>query len=206
MGSQPNLISQSSGGKLLAPAAWGDRSRESEKHTHMVRQMDNADVLPDSEQLARAYWTDAVITKHENKLFRTALAILGNKADAEDIVQDAFIKLFEKQQNFESAEHEAAWLIRVTVNLCKNRLRSYWWRRTVPLLDTYPAQNDDQLEMMQIILTLPSKYRGVIHLFYYEGYSTKEIAEITDQNESTVRQQLTRARRMLKDFLEGEYA
>ena len=206
MGSQPNLVSQSSSGKLLTPAAWGGRSPDSEVSTDIAQQRDSVDILPGSEQLARAYWTDAIITKHENKLFRTALAILGNRADAEDVVQDAFIKLFEKQYNFESPEHEAAWLIRVTVNLCKNRLRSYWWKRTVPLLDTYPAQNDDQLEMMQTVLALPSKYRGVIHLFYYEGYSTKEIAEITEQKESTVRQQLTRARRMLKDVLEGEYA
>ena len=169
-------------------------------------QMDCVDTLPDYGPLAHAYWTDTVISTHENKLLRTALAILGSKADAEDVVQDAFIKLFEKQQNFESPAHEAAWLIRVTVNLCKNRLRSHWWKRTVPLLDTYPAQNDSQLEIMQSVLALPSKYRGVIHLFYYEGYSTKEIAEITQQSEAAVRQQLTRARRMLKDFLEGEYA
>ena len=168
------------------------------------RPIDYIDNLPNNDLLARAYWTEAIITKHENKLFRTALAIMGSKADAEDVVQDAFIKLFEKQYNFESAEHEAAWLIRVTVNLCKNRLRSHWWKRTVPLLDTYPAQNDDQLEMMQIVLSLPSKYRGVIHLFYYEGYSTKEIAEITEQKESTVRAQLTRARQLLKNILEGE--
>jgi len=155
---------------------------------------------------ARATWIEAIIKTHENKLYRTALAILGSKADAEDVVQDAFIKLFEKQQNFESPEHEAAWLIRVTVNLCKNRLRSNWWRRRAPLLDTYPVQNDDQRDIMETVLALPAKYRGVIHLFYYEGYSTKEIAEITGQNESAVRQQLTRARRMLKDYLEGEYA
>jgi len=150
---------------------------------------------------AHASWMEAVIKKHQNKLYRTAIAIMGNKADAEDIVQDAFIKLFEKQKEFESLDHEVAWLIRVAVNLCKNRLRSYWWRRTVPLLDTYPAKNDSQLDLMQVIAALPAKYRMVIHLFYYEGYATKEIAEITTQNESTVRQQLTRARRKLKDFL-----
>ena len=170
------------------------------------RPVDCTDFPPNSERLARAYWVEAIIKKHENKLFRTALAIMGNKADAEDIVHDAFIKLFERQQDFASAEHEAAWLIKVTVNLCKNRLRSHWWKRTVPLLDTYPAQNDSQHDIMQSILALPSKYRMAIHLFYYEGYSTKEIAEITTQKESTVRQQLTRARRMLKDLLEGEYA
>ena len=143
---------------------------------------------------------------HGNKLYRTALAILGSKTEAEDIVHDVFIKLFEKAIGFESPAHEMAWLIRVTVNLCKNRLRSHWWKRTGPLLDTYPAKSGQQLDVMQAVLALPTKYRIAIHLFYYEGYSTKEIGEITDQKESTVRQQLTRARRLLKEFLEGEFA
>ena len=100
--------------------------------------------------------------------------------------------------------HEIAWLIRVTVNLCKSRLRLHWWRKTLPLLEEYPAQNDEQFSLMETLLSLPASYRTVIHLFYYERYSTREIAEITTQKESTVRQQLTRARRMLRGFLEGE--
>ena len=148
---------------------------------------------------------DEVVKQHENKLFRTALAILGGAADAEDVVQDAFVRLFEKQPRFESDAHETAWLIRVTVNLCKSRLRSHWWKKTEPLLDTHPAQNDEQGDLINAVLALPMKYRAVIHLFYYEGYSTREIAEITEQKESTVRQRLTRARRMLKEYLtEGE--
>jgi len=71
-------------------------------------------------------------------------------------------------------------------------------------LDIYPAQTDKKHEITEEILSLPSKYRIMIHLFYYEGYTTKEIAEITKQKESTVREQLTRARRLLKNFLEGE--
>ena len=149
--------------------------------------------------------SEAVFKKHGNRLYRTAIAIVGSKAEAEDIVHDAFIKMLENPQSFASPDHEAAWLIRVTVNLCKNRLRSHWWKGRVPLLDSHPAQNSHQQEVMEAVLGLPSKYRGVIHLFYYEGYSTKEIAEITQQKESTVRQQLTRARRLLKDVLEGEY-
>ena len=147
---------------------------------------------------------EEIVKRYEDKLFRTAIAMMGGKAEAEDIVQDAFIKLFEKNPNFESAEHETAWLIKVTVNLCKSRLRSHWWKKTVPLLDDYPAETGGQQDIMETVLSLPSKYRIVIHLFYYEGYSTKEIAELTGLGESTVRQQLTRARRMLKDYLEGE--
>ena len=149
-------------------------------------------------------WMEEIVKRNEDKMFRTAIAITGGRADAEDIVQDVFVKLFEKQPHFESTEHETAWLIRATVNLCKNFLRSHWWKKTVPLLDTYPAQTDEQQSIIETVLSLPTKYRIVIHLFYYEGYSTKEIAEITEQKESTVREQLTRARRLLKNFLVGE--
>lgn len=145
-----------------------------------------------------------IIKRNEDKLFRTAIAITGNASEAEDIVQDSFIKLLERTHSFESPEHETAWLIRVTVNLSKNRLRLHWWKKTVPLLDIYPAQTAEQYNLIETVLTLPPKYRTVIHLYYYEGYSTKEIAEITQQKDSTVREQLTRARRMLKDFLKSE--
>ena len=147
---------------------------------------------------------EKTIKRNGNRLFRTALAITGNKAESEDIVQDAFIKLIEKQPHFESKEHESAWLLRVTINLCKNRIRSHWWKKTESLLDIFPTYDRDEADIMQTVLSLPVKYRTVIHLFYYEGYSTKEIAEITEQHEPAVRQQLTRARRMLKNYLEGE--
>jgi len=147
---------------------------------------------------------EEVIKINGDKLFRTAIAITGNKTEAEDIVQDAFVALIKKQPIFESPQHQTAWLIRVTVNLCKNRVRSHWWKKTLPLLESYPAQNSEETGVMQAILSLPQKYRAAIHLFYYEGYSTKEIADITEQRESAVRQQLTRARRMLKNILELE--
>ena len=151
-----------------------------------------------------ADWIEEITKRNENRMFRAALAITGSRSDAEDIVQDAFLKLFEKQPHFESPEHETAWMIRVTVNLCKNRLRSHWWRKTEPLLEDYPAQTDEQQSIIETVLALPSKYRTVIHLFYYEGYKAREIAEITEQKESTIREQLTRARRMLKRYLEDE--
>ena len=150
-------------------------------------------------------WVEEIVKQHKDKLFRIAVAMMGQSADAEDVIQDVFFKLFEKQPFFESAAHETAWLIRVTVNLCKNRLRSSWRTTTVPLFDIYPAENDAQQDIMETIFALPPKYRAVIHLFYYEGYSTKEIAQMIKQTEVAVRQQLTRARRMLKDHLEGAF-
>ncbi len=135
------------------------------------------------------------------QLFRPALAITGNMSDAEDIVQEAFLRAYEKAPEFESEEHEKAWLIRVTVNLCKSRLRSPWRKRIVRLLDSYPASEPEQHELLEQIITLPPKYRTVIHLFYYEGYSIKDISALTGQKESTVRSHLTRARQKLKSVL-----
>ena len=147
---------------------------------------------------------EILVSTYENKLYRTAIALMKNKADAEEVVQESFIKLFAAQQAFHSLEHEEAWLMRVTINLCKSRLHSSWWKKTVPLLDTYPAQSAQQSTLVEAVMALPSKYRMVIHLFYYEGYSTKEIAVISGQKESTVRSMLTRARQKLKDILQED--
>jgi RNA polymerase sigma-70 factor (ECF subfamily) len=147
---------------------------------------------------------EAIVTKHENRLYRTALAITGNMSDAEDIVQEAFLRAYERAPDFETEEHEKAWLIRVTVNLCNSRLRSPWRKRIIPLLDSYPTSEPEQHELLEQIMTLPTKYRTVIHLFYYERYSIKDISELTGQKESTVRSHLTRARQKLKSFLKEE--
>jgi len=149
---------------------------------------------------------EQVVSRNADKLLRVAAAVTGNMAEAEDIVQDAFVKYIAHTRPFESTAHQTAWLIRVTVNLANNRLRSLWWKTTVPLLDTHPARTESQLHLMEAVLALPLKYRAAIHLYYYEGYATKEIADITAQRESTVRAQLTRARRLLKDYLEPEGA
>ena len=149
-------------------------------------------------------WMEETVSRQADRLLRAASAIMGCRADAEDVVQDAFVKLWEKQPSFESPEHETAWLVRVTVNLCKSRLRSPWRKKTGPLTEDYPAQTQAQQSLVQSVLALPPKHRAVIHLFYYEGYSTKEIAQLTNQKDATVRQQLTRARRELKLVLEGD--
>jgi len=153
-------------------------------------------------------WSEGLIEEavlqHMDRLLRTAVAIMGCVAEAEDIVQETFLRLYQHQPQFSSQGHETAWLIRVTVNLCKSRLRSHWWRKSAPLLDIYPAQSDFQHDLMEVVLSLPHKYRATIHLYYYEGYSTYEIADMTAQTEAAVRQQLSRGRKMIKESLEGE--
>ena len=147
---------------------------------------------------------ETLIKTHENTLYRAALAILGDAHEAEDAVQDAFLRCLEKGPEFESPAHEKAWLLRVTVNGCKSRLRSPWRRRTAPLLDTYPAAGPEEQSLMEAIGALPARDRAVLHLYYYEGYQTAEIAEMTGWREGTVRSRLTRARAKLGDLLKGE--
>jgi len=148
---------------------------------------------------------EEIIRRNEDRLLRFACALTGSKADAEDAVQSAFVKLVEKNPRFETEEHETAWLMTVTKNLCKSLLRSYWRRNRGDLLESYPAANAEQRELIELVAKLPVKYKAVVHLFYYEGYSAKEISAITNQNEAAVRIQLTRARRMLKQELAPEY-
>ena len=100
---------------------------------------------------------ETLIHTHENTLYRAALAILGDAHEAEDAVQDAFLRCLEKGPEFESPAHEKAWLLRVTVNGCKSRLRSPWRRRTAPLLDTYPAAAPEEQNLMETIMALPAR-------------------------------------------------
>lgn len=147
---------------------------------------------------------ESLIQTHQNTLYRAALPILGDAHEAEDAVQDAFLRCLEKGPEFESPAHEKAWLLRVTVNGCKSRLRSPWRRRTAPLLDTYPAAGPEEQSLMETIGALPARDRAVLHLYYYEGYQTAEIAEMTGWREGTVRSRLTRARAKLGALLKGE--
>ena len=106
---------------------------------------------------------ETLIKTHENTLYRAALAILGDAHEAEDAVQDAFLRCLEKGPEFESPAHEKAWLLRVTVNGCKSRLRSPWRRRAAPLLDTYPAAAPEGQNLMETIMTQPAPDRTGAH-------------------------------------------
>ncbi|MGN8896328.1 RNA polymerase sigma factor [Flavonifractor sp. HCP28S3_F3] len=146
-----------------------------------------------------------VIRAYENTLYRAALSILGDPQEAEDVVQEAFLRLWEKAPIFESPAHERAWLLKVAVNGCKSRLRSPWHRRTAPLLDSYPAADPEEQAVLEVIQSLPPKDRTVLHLYYYEGYQTAEIAAMTGWREGTVRSRLARARDRLRELLKGEW-
>ncbi|MCM1165362.1 MAG: sigma-70 family RNA polymerase sigma factor [Lachnospiraceae bacterium] len=133
-------------------------------------------------------------------LYRLALGYVHNCENAEDICQSAFVKLLDYKGSFDAPENCKAWLIRVTVNLSKNLLRS---RRsqTEELDENLPALEKDEFELLEVVRSLPPKYRAVIHLYYYEGYSVKEIADIIGASATSVTTRLSRARERLKDML-----
>ncbi len=146
---------------------------------------------------------ETLITKYEHTLLRAALAILGDPYEAEDAVQDTFLRYLEKTPDFRDEGHEKAWLLTVCANSCKSRLRRQNRRPTVELLDIYPAPDRDSGEVAEAVFALPANQRAAVHLFYYEGYSTEEIARMLGQRPGTVRSHLSRARERLRQTLKG---
>lgn len=140
---------------------------------------------------------EQLVHDNENRMYRAALAILGDPGEAEDAVQDAFVKYLEKRPALEGPRHQANWLLKVTVNRCKSALRSPW-RRRVALPDTLPAAGPEERQELEELMALPPKDRLVLHLFYYEGLSAAEIAALTGLTQGSVRSRLCRAREKLR--------
>jgi RNA polymerase sigma-70 factor (ECF subfamily) len=148
---------------------------------------------------------DDVLLKYSNMVYRLALSRTKNIHDAEDIMQEVFLRLVKKAPDFESDEHRKAWIIRVTVN-CSSKLHtSAWFRRTVPLVEELKFETTERSEVYYAVMELPLKYRTVIHLFYYEDLSIAQISGTLSVKESTVKSQLLRARQLLKVRLKGEF-
>ena len=148
----------------------------------------------------------AAIEKYADMVKRICIIHLKNEADTEDIFQTVFLKYALSEVAFTSAEHEKAWLIRVTLNACKDLLKSFFRRNTVPLDDYLAEQrvSPDHSEVLEAVLSLPEKYRRVVYLHYYEGYTAPEISEILHVKLNTVYTHLTRARNLLREALGGE--
>lgn len=145
-----------------------------------------------------------LVRRYKDMIFRIALNYFGSPFDAEDMVQETLMKLYTANPAFESEEHAKHWLIRVTLNLCKNTVRSPWRRRTVSLeeaSDLVSFDKPEQSELFQSVMGLPEKYRTVLYLFYYEDLSVREIAQLLLVKESAVTTRLSRARQMLKSEL-----
>lgn len=137
-------------------------------------------------------------------IYRVALNGCKNHADAEDVVQNTFMKLLQKEDNFTDEEHVRKWLIRVTINECNSLWRSPWKKHTSSLDELTSEPSFSSLEKSALyyaIRELPTKYRQVIHLYYFEGYQVREIADIMSISETAVQTRLLRARQKLKEIL-----
>lgn len=147
------------------------------------------------------------IENYASTVKRICFIHLKNEADTEDICQTVFLKYAMNDKVFDSEAHEKAWIIRVTINACKDLLKSFFRKHTVSL-DTYVEQGGvvdaAHSEVLEAVLALPEKYRRVIYLHYYEGYPAADIAEILRINVNTVYTHLTRAKSLLRDELGGE--
>jgi len=141
--------------------------------------------------------------KYKNMLFNIAYSYLGNKDDCEDILQEAFIKLCYHAPDFETDENEKRWIIRITINLCKNHVKNYWNKKKASIedLDDYFYQEDEKKIMLDVI-NLPAKYKACILLYYIAGYKISEIADILNISESAVKMRLKRGRDLLKIEME----
>lgn len=143
--------------------------------------------------------TEATVQKYSNMLFKLCFTMLGNNADAEDALSEVFLKYITYQKDFESPEHKKAWLIRVATNVCKNMLRFYKIRRHINIDDvTEYCKSENDVNILTELLSLPEKYRTILHLYYIEGYKTAEIATMLSISPSAARKRLEYGRKNLK--------
>lgn len=146
------------------------------------------------------------VNKYADMVFRIALNECKNREDAEDVVQNTFLKLLQNKKAFASEKHQKHWLIRVTVNECHSFFTSPWRQKTQSL-DAVEYQlaeeTPEHSDLFYAVMELPAKYRNIVYLYYYEEYSIREISEILKMKESTLQTRLMRARKMLKDKMKG---
>ena len=163
--------------------------------------------MPKEEQIT----TEAAIDRYADMVYRLALSQMKNTTDADDLFQEVFVRLVSHIQDLESWEHVKAWLIRVTINCARKHFNQYW-NKNVDYMDEPEriAEAGGGYELPEehlvraAVQKLPPKYRLVIHLYYFEERTVAEIAQLTEQKETTVKSQMHRAREMLKDLVGEE--
>lgn len=148
-----------------------------------------------------------IYRRHVEGVYRLCFLYLKKATDAEDAVQSVFLKLMQSGKMLSDHEHEKAWLIVTAKNHCKDMLKSWWKFRRVHMErlpeSSYSDNHEQTIEMAEMLLALPSKYKEVLYLYYYEGYSVKDISTMLNRKESTVQTQLFNGRKRLKMSLEG---
>lgn len=142
-----------------------------------------------------------LIEKYRNNLYTAAFNVCKNAQDAEDVVQDTFLQYWSQKKEFETEQHIRAWLLRVAINKAKNKNNTFFRRNALPLedyMETLAFQSEESSELFEAVMKLPEKYRIVVHLFYYEDYSVKEIADILKITPGNVKVRLSRGRMSLR--------
>lgn len=151
--------------------------------------------------------TRRAINQYADMVRRICLLHLKNRTDTEDVFQDVFLKYAMHDAAFENPSHEKAWLIRVTLNACRDLRRSLFRHGTLPLdllSEEAACVPPQEREVLQAVLSLPEKYKTVLYLHYYEGYSAKEIGPLVNRRENSVYSLLSRGRELLRQALGGE--
>ena len=151
---------------------------------------------------------DKAYKEYADRIFAAAFSVCRNQADAEDVVQDTFLKYHSIHRDFESEEHIRAWLLRVAINRARDVAGSFWRRNRVSweeYMDELEFEEPADNRLFDAVMRLPDKYRIVIHLFYYEDYNVAQIAGVLHCREGTVKSQLNRGRKLLKDMLMEEW-
>ncbi|MBE5859357.1 MAG: sigma-70 family RNA polymerase sigma factor [Butyrivibrio sp.] len=144
-----------------------------------------------------------ILETYADMILRISYSYLRQTYDAEDICQNVILKYLSSHQRFDSREHEKAWIIRTTINACKDLSKSAFFGKTIGI-DALPeraAPEEPVSVLTEELKKLPENYRISIHLFYYEGYTIKEIARILGKRETVVANYLSRGRKKLKDSL-----
>lgn len=154
-------------------------------------------------QKEKAYFVE-VYSRQVDTVYRVCYSFMKNRADTEDLVQETFLKLLSTNKRFENERHEKAWLIVTASNLCKDTLKK-WWRKNENIDDFLDIAADDPREdsLLDVILRLPDDYKDAVYMYYYEGYTTVEIAQHLHCPEATVRSRLMRAKKKLQVMLGG---
>ena len=150
---------------------------------------------------------EELIETYQKSLYAAAFNICKNADDANDVVQDTFIQYYTTKKEFHDKEHLNAWLLRVAINRAKDISRSFWRRNRISIEDyakEIPFESREESELFEAVMKLPEKYRDVIHLYYYEEFSVKEIAGILRVTEGSVKMRLSRGRSFLRNVLKEE--
>ncbi len=148
---------------------------------------------------------DRALSVYGNSLYRLCVVMLKNREDAEDAVQDCFLRYITKATRFSDSEHEKAWLIRVATNICNDTLRSRKKQSFLSLDEIRDlGTSEDNVQILGLLTSLEEKYRIVIHLHYVEGYGTEEIADLLKISQAAVRKRMQRGRDMLREIYERE--